>query len=295
MRLDDITTTHEAYILHRPARQLAPVVVSSPHSGRDYPAGFLQASLLDPQALRSSEDAFVDRLLSDAPALGVPLLCARLPRAFIDLNRASDELDSAVISGIAPVQGNPRVASGLGVIPGVVAGGQRIYRERLSRAEARERLRRFWHPWHRALGSLLDETHARFGTALLLDFHSMPHSAIESRARRGEPQPNVVLGDRFGASAGEVETARVDAALRDAGLRVARNAPFAGAHITQAYGRPSNGVHVVQVEIDRALYMNEAHIVPRPDFDACRRRLCGVLAAIIAGFRDLDDGRMAAE
>lgn len=296
--MDEGATRREAYLLRRPARQLAPVVVSSPHSGRDYPAGFLRASRLDPLALRSSEDAFVDRLFSDAPALGVPLLCARAPRAYIDLNRAPDELDPAVIDGVAPVHGNPRIASGLGVIPGVVAGGQRIYREKLSRGEARERIRRFWNPWHRRLGALLAETHARFGMVLLLDCHSMPHAAIESRTRGGGPRPDIVLGDRFGASAGEAETARVEAALGAAGLRVARNAPFAGAHIARAYGRPSHGVHVVQLEIDRALYMDEARIVPHPDFEAARQRLCGVLAAIIAGFRDdglRNDGRMAAE
>lgn len=279
-------TMHEAYILRRPAVQRAPVIVSSPHSGREYPPDLLRASRLDPLALRSSEDAFVDRLFAGAPALGVPLLCARLPRAYVDLNRSPDELDADIIEGVTPLHGNPHVAAGLGVIPGVVAGGQRIYRGKLSRDEARARLLRFWHPWHHALGDLLAETRARFGTALLLDCHSMPHSAIESQASACDPPPDIVLGDRHGASSSETMTARVEGALRDSGLRVIRNSPFAGAHIARAYGRPSHGVHVIQIEIDRALYMNEARITPRPDFNAFGARLHAALEIIVAGFRD---------
>jgi N-formylglutamate amidohydrolase len=271
----------EAYVLKRPRRALGPVVFAAPHSGRDYPAAFLAQAVLDRQAIRSSEDAFVDRLFDMAPARGAPLLVARAPRAFIDLNRAADELDPAVIEGIARAPHNPRVTSGLGVIPRVVAGGRPIYRGKLALTEAQARIARYWHPYHQALSALIDETRARFGHAVLIDCHSMPHEAIEAHSRPGQPRPEVVLGDRYGAAAGRDVMDRVEAAFAGAGLRVGRNAPFAGAYVAQAYGRPSRGVHVVQVEIDRALYMNEARIEPLPGFAAFRDRMASVVADLI--------------
>ncbi len=277
-------STHEteAYVLCRPERQTSNVIFASPHSGRDYPVDFLARALPDHLAIRSSEDAFVDRLFDMAPALGAPLLLARLPRAYIDLNRAADELDPAVIEGITRAPHNPRVSSGLGVIPRVVAGGRAIYRGKLSLAEAEARIRQHWHPYHAALGGLVEETRETFGEAVLIDCHSMPHEAIEAHTRLGQPRPQVVLGDRFGAAAGREVMDRLEAAFASAGLRVARNAPFAGAYVTQAYGRPSRGVHAVQVEIDRALYMDEALVRPLPGFAAFRETIGGV----VAGFLD---------
>ena len=268
----------DAYRLNRPLRPLTPVIFSSPHSGRDYDPVFLGQSVLDKQAIRSSEDAFVDRLFATAPDQGAPLLAARAPRAFIDLNRAPDELDPAVIEGIARAPHNPRISSGLGVIPRVVAGGQAIYRGKLPLAEAEKRLRMYWHPYHDALRSLLDETLAGFGEAVLIDCHSMPHEAIETHARPGRPLPEVVLGDRFGAAASADVMDWVEAAFTSAGLRVVRNAPFAGAYIAQTYGRPLRQQHVVQVEIDRALYMDEAAIERRSDF----AQFAGVMAGVVA-------------
>lgn len=272
--------TDEAFILHLPDRRDTPVLFSSPHSGRDYPSAFLAASLLDERAIRSSEDAYVDQLFGAAPRFGAPLLAARAPRAYLDLNRAADELDPAVIEGIARAPHNPRVSSGLGVIPRVVANGRAIYSGKITLAEAETRLARFWHPWHEMLRDLIEDQHARFGQAILIDCHSMPHEAIEAHARPGQPQPDVVLGDRFGAAAGREVMDRIEAAFRRAGLRVARNAPFAGAFIAQAYGRPARNRHVVQVEIDRALYMDEARIRPRADFDAFHSLITGVVAEI---------------
>jgi len=274
--------TPEAYILYSPARRTTPVVFSSPHSGREYPAEFLARSVLDARAIRSSEDAFVEMLFAQAPLTGAPLIAARAPRAYLDLNRAADELDPAVIDGIARAPHNPRVSSGLGVIPRVVAGGRAIYRGKMPLAEAEARINRYWHPYHDALGGLLSQSHALFGQAVLIDCHSMPHEAIEAHARPGQPKPEVVLGDRFGAAAGADVMERVEAAFAGAGLRVVRNAPFAGAYITQAYGRPSRRQHVVQVEIDRALYMDEARIEPRADFAAFRTLMAGVVAEIAA-------------
>jgi len=286
-------TATEACDLIRPVEQAAPLVFSSPHSGRVYPRAFLAGSALDSHHLRSSEDAFVDELFADAPHLGAPLLLANVPRAYVDLNRAPDELDPALIEGVTRMPHNPRICSGLGVIPRVVAQGRPIYRGKIPRAEAELRLERFWHPYHLTLRGLMEETHRRFGQAVLLDCHSMPHEAIEGHGRLGAPQPDVVLGDRFGAAAARDVVDRIEAAFRGAGLRVARNVPFAGAHITQAYGHPSRRHHAVQIEIDRALYMHEARIEKRADFDAFRRLIGSVLAEIVAGMAP--PGALAAE
>ncbi|WP_137109263.1 N-formylglutamate amidohydrolase [Rhodobacter sp. SY28-1] len=274
-------TETEAYVLTRPERRTSSLIFASPHSGRDYSQDFLAQVVLDRRMVRSSEDAFVDRLFDSAPGLGAPLLSARAPRAYIDLNRSADELDPGVIEGIARAPHNPRISSGLGVIPRVVAGGRAIYRGKLSLAEAEARIRRFWHPYHQALAKVVEETRAEFGEAVLIDCHSMPHEAIEAHTRPGQVRPEVVLGDRYGATAGREVMDRVEAAFAGAGLRVGRNAPFAGAYVAQAYGRPSRGVHVVQVEIDRALYMDEVRVEPLAGFEGFRRLIAGVVAELV--------------
>lgn len=273
--------TERAYDLHRPDRQTSAVLFASPHSGRDYPADFVAASGLDETLLRSSEDAFVDHLFAPAPAFGAPLLAARLPRAWLDLNRAPDELDPALIDGVARGAANPRVVSGLGVIPRVVANGRPIYRHRLTRAEAEGRIAGVWHPYHATLRGLIEETALAFGMAVLLDCHSMPHEAIAAHARPGRPLPEVVLGDRFGAAAAPCIVDAIEAAFQRQGFTVARNTPFAGAYVAQAYGRPARHQHVVQVEIDRALYLDEARVAPGPGYAAIRHRLRSVIADIV--------------
>lgn len=285
-------TETEAYVLTRPEGRSGPMIFASPHSGREYPDEFLAKAVLDRHAIRSSEDAFVDDLFDMAPEMGAPLLSARAPRAYIDLNRAADELDPGVIEGIARMPHNPRISSGLGVIPRVVAGGRSIYRGKLSLGEVEGRLKRFWHPYHQALASLIEETRAEFGQAVLIDCHSMPHEAIEAHTRPGQPRPEVVLGDRYGATAGREVMERVEAAFAGAGLRVGRNAPFAGAYVAQAYGRPSRGVHVVQVEIDRALYMDEVRVEPLAGFAEFRALIAGVVAELVGA---TGKARLAAE
>ncbi|MFC3182065.1 N-formylglutamate amidohydrolase [Cypionkella sinensis] len=270
----------QVYQIHRPERQNTAVVFASPHSGRAYSAAFLAQTVLSSAAIRSSEDAFVDQVFGSAPRHGAPLLVADVPRAYLDLNRAPDEFDPAVIEGIARVPHNPRISSGLGVIPRVVSGGRLIYRGKLPLAEAEARITEVWHPYHRALRQLLEETHASFGEAVLIDCHSMPHEAIEGHGRPGQPKPDVVLGDRFGAAAGRHVMDAVEAAFKRAGLRVARNTPFAGAFIAQSYGRPSARRHVIQVEIDRGLYMDEATITPHAGFDDFRALMAEVIAEI---------------
>lgn len=285
--------TSDAYTLFRPALRNTSVIFSSPHSGRAYSAAFLAASGLDPMTIRSSEDAFVDQIFAAAPDFGAPLLAARMPRAFLDLNRASDELDPAVVEGVTRTAHNPRVSSGLGVIPRVVANGRPIYTGKISMAEAEARIARYWHPYHGALDTLLRESHASFGEAVLIDCHSMPHEAIEAHVRPGHPRPDVVIGDRFGAAAGRDIVEQIEAAFANMGLRVVRNAPFAGAYIAQAYGRPSRRQHVVQVEIDRSLYMDEDTVTLRADFADFRARMTKVIAEISAVGRV--SGALAAE
>lgn len=285
--------TRAPYVLHQPAALRSSVIFASPHSGRDYPWSFLRTSQLDALTIRSSEDAFVDDLFAAVPSFGAPLLCATVPRAYLDLNRAPEELDPALIDGHRSTTHNPRIASGLGVIPRVVANGRAIYAGKISLAEADRRLTRYWHPYHAALAGLMAQAEAQCGEAILIDCHSMPHEALDGMARHGARRPDVVLGDRFGASAAPEVTDRIEAALVRAGLRVVRNAPFAGAYTAQTYGRPSRRQHVVQIEIDRALYMDEATLRPHLGFDALRARLSDVIAEIVAF--GAAPGAMAAE
>lgn len=255
-----------AYNLLMPEVRTTSVVFASPHSGRDYPWSFVRRTILDENTLRSSEDAFVDKLFEAAPIHGAPLLTAIAPRAWIDVNRSADELDPALIEDVKKSAHNPRVASGLGVVPRVVANGRAIYRGKISMKEATARIEEYWKPWHQALTTLMDDSVALFGEAILIDCHSMPHEAIESIGTPRGTRPEIVLGDRFGAAAASDVVDRIEAAMVAAGLRVARNAPFAGAFVTQKHGRPAKSRHVVQVEIDRALYMNEQAIRPNNNF-----------------------------
>ncbi len=271
-----------AFILTRPERRSTSVVFASPHSGRAYPWSFLRRTALNEHAIRSSEDAFVDELFETAPRHGAPFLTATAPRAFVDLNRSTEELDPALIEGVSKLGHNPRVASGLGVIPRVVANGKAIYSGKLSMAEAKRRIDAYWTPYHQALHAELDQAHVMFGEAILIDCHSMPHEAMDSVARTGVRRPEVVLGDRFGAAASEAVVDQIEQAFTSAGLVVTRNTPFAGAYITQHYGRPVQGRHAVQIEIDRALYMNERLIRPNGNFAAFKHLLDGVIAQVAA-------------
>ena len=282
-----------AFSIIRPERRTTCVVFASPHSGRNYSAEFLKSSVLDERTIRTSEDAFVDQLLDCVPAFGAPLIVAHAPRAFLDLNRGADELDPAVIEGARSYAHNPRVSSGLGVIPRVVAGGRAIYRGKLPMAEARARIRDWWHPYHDGLHQLLGESRGLFGQAILIDVHSMPHEAMDQIAHRAGRRPEIVIGDRYGAAAAAAIADRVEDTFRAQGFRVARNTPFAGAYIAQTYGRPAIGQHAVQIEMDRALYMDERAIRPHEGFAAFCDRLRPVFEAIAALGRD--DLRLAAE
>lgn len=288
------TSTDLSYKVQRPDVASTCVVFASPHSGRRYPRSFLRRSILDEREVRSSEDAFVDVLFASVVDHGAPLLMAQLPRAYLDLNRGAEELDPAVVEGVRRHGHNPRIASGLGVIPRVVSNGRAIYSGKVSLLEAHDRIATVWRPYHDTLQTLMDEAHNMFGEAILIDCHSMPHEALEGHGLSGGARPDVVLGDRFGAAAASSVVERIEAAFGSAGFKVARNMPFAGAYICQTYGRPSRHHHAVQVEIDRSLYMDEAAIEPNGKYDAFKAVLDGVIAELAEIGRP-DEVRLAAE
>ncbi len=264
-----------------PERRTTALVVASAHSGRLYPAELMRASGLDAHRIRRSEDALVDRLVAAAPGCGAPLLLARHARAYVDLNRAPDELDPGMFAdgdGRACVC-TPRAAAGLGAVPRVVGEGCEIYRSPPLFAEAQARLDRVHGPWHRELDGLMDAAAARFGCAVLLDVHSMPAAAVAGP--RG-PGPELVLGDRHGASASPAVAGRVEAVLRAAGWTVARNRPYAGGYVCKRQGRPAGRRHALQLEIRRDLYLDEARLQPGPGFARVRGALGGVLAVLAA-------------
>lgn len=267
------------YRLSLPDPPRSAVIFASPHSGSDYPEAFVARSNLDLLRLRSSEDAFVDTLVASAPTRGAALIAARYPRAYVDLNRDADELDPAIIDGLdpRPVR-NARIAAGLGVIPRVVSGGRVIHPGKIPLAEAETRIATIWHPYHDALAALISTTRARFGHAILFDMHSMPSDAV---AHMGDLRPQIVLGDRFGNSASKATTAFVEAAFAAEGLRVMRNAPFSGAYVTRHYGRPAQRVEVVQIEIDRSLYMDEISITQLDSFPRFAALMERVVARLV--------------
>lgn len=269
------------FTISEPPEQLAPFVLNSPHSGRFYPQDFLQSSRLSAHAIRSSEDCYVDRLFDPSVALGMPLLHANFPRAYLDVNREPYELDQAMFSDQLPSYANTRsirVSSGLGTVARIVAEGAEIYSRKLLAHEAIERIDGLYKPYHAGLRNLLAKTHVRFGFAVLLDCHSMPST---NSVQAGDVRPDFVLGDRFGSSCAPALTHNARNILRDMGYNVELNKPYAGGFITEHYGRPDNGLHAMQIEINRGLYMNEANMNPTEGFNALASDLYGFLEKLI--------------
>jgi len=242
------------FVLIEPLRRTSPLIFASPHSGRRYPPELLANARVSLISLRRSEDAYVDELFAGAAAHGAAVLSGTIARAYVDLNRDPAELDPEMFDErppSSPQSNSARVQAGLGAIPRISGDGQTIYRRKLSLSEAERRISGVHRPYHAMLQNLVAETKELFGCAVLIDCHSMPNNA------RGAHAPDVVLGDRFGASCHPSVTALAEATLRRLGYRVARNTPFAGGHTTQTYGRPAARVHALQIEINRALYVDE--------------------------------------
>jgi N-formylglutamate amidohydrolase len=240
-----------------PAEWRGPVVFNSPHSGCVYPRAFLAASRLDLATLRRSEDSFVDELVFGLVRRGYPLLRAHFPRCYVDVNREPYELDPRMFEGRLPSFANTRsmrVAGGLGTVARVVGDAQEIYGERIPVDDALRRIEGLYKPYHRALRRLFTRVHQDFGTAVLIDCHSMPSAA---GAKDERPRADIVLGDRYGTSCVGAVPETIEATLRGLGYTVSRNKPYAGGFITEHYGNPVVGLHAVQLEINRALYMDE--------------------------------------
>ncbi|HXJ01508.1 MAG TPA: N-formylglutamate amidohydrolase [Micropepsaceae bacterium] len=267
----------EPVLVVRPERQTAPFIFASPHSGRLYPASFARQSRLDSVMLRKSEDAFVEELFGAVPQLGAPLIAARFPRAFVDANRAPGEIDPAMFDAplAAPIAPRtPRVAAGLGVIPRIVRDGIEIYGGRLPAHEAHFRLESFYRPYHTQLAKLVAETRSLFGIAILIDCHSMPPPS------RGS---DVVIGDCYGEAAAAELIVAAQRTLAELGFAVARNTPYAGGYTTNLYGKPESGLHALQIEVSRALYLDETRVTKTAAFAGCKERLSRFAARLMAG------------
>ncbi|ESX23795.1 N-formylglutamate amidohydrolase [Mesorhizobium sp. LSJC264A00] len=250
------------------AEQRVPFVFNSPHSGRYYPDRFLAMARLDRNAIRRSEDCYVDELFGSAVALGAPMLAANFPRAYLDVNREPWELDPRMFAEPVPSFCNirsARVAGGLGTVPKLVGEGLDIYSGRLPLAEAVQRIEAVYKPYHETLKRLLTRTHARFGYAVLIDCHSMPASI---RVGDSGLRPDFIVGDRFGISATAALTETAIGLLIGMGYTVAHNKPYAGGFITEHYGRPARHLHALQIEVNRGLYMNERTFQKSAGFDA---------------------------
>ena len=266
-----------------PAQASGALVFGSPHSGRIYPEVFMAATDLDAHAIRGSEDAFVDQLIESAPGHGIPVIRAQFARAFIDLNREPWELDPRMFADELPNYARARSArinAGLGAIARIIREGQEIYARKLTFAEAAERVNGVHAPYHAALEGLVKQAKSCAGLAILLDWHSMPHDA--TAANCSGPRPDIVIGDRYGAACSPTITRRIERELTDLGYRIARNAPYAGGYTTERYGKPRNGVHALQIEISRALYLDEATLTPSAGYGVLRRDLDRLFAALAA-------------
>lgn len=281
-----------------------PLVFSSPHSGNVYPRRFLAAARLDHAVLRRSEDAFVDDLFAGTVSLGAPLIKARFPRAYLDLNREPYELDPRMFEGTLPPFANTRslrVAGGLGTIARVAGQAQEIYARRVPVEEAIGRIEKLYKPYHACLRELLDRARRRFGIAVLIDCHSMPSGSSRPgqslRPDWSDPprKPDFVLGDRYGTSCAPDLVGAVEAELRRCGYSVQRNKPFAGGFITEHYGNPANGCHAMQIEVSRALYMDEAAVSKSERFATIAADLTKVAAALAEAVAGHHGHRAAAE
>ena len=274
------TTPAPPFAVDRPARQLAPVVFVSAHSGQNYPADLLAGARLDATALRRSEDSFVDELFAAAPSLGAPLLRANFARAYCDANREAWELDPTMFHETLPAWVNTRsarVTAGLGTIARVVASGEAIYRDKLRFTDAERRVRTLWQPFHDALAGLMAETLATFGTCLVVDCHSMPASSLTPRGIA-----DVILGDAHGTACAPVVLRAGEAALQKLGYRTRRNEPYAGGYITRHYGRPREQAHALQIELARGLYMDETRLIRGPAFARVRGDMTVLMQALAA-------------
>lgn len=228
-----------------------PVILSVPHAGRDYAPDHLARLRLPAEHLRTLEDRLVDALVHGIDT--APAVIARTPRVWIDLNRHEAEIDPGLVEQMVASQLmlTPKVRAGLGLVPRRLAGIGELWRGRLSRADVEARIAEVHRPYHAELNRLIGRSMALHGVAVLLDLHSMP--PLE---RPGRASPRIVIGNRYGQSAAPWATASLMATSARFGLGAAENTPYAGGYIVDRHGTPRTGVHAVQLEIDRSLYLD---------------------------------------
>lgn len=252
-----------------PARHSSPLVYAAPHSGRHYPSD-LKADV-DLFSLRRFEDTDVDLLIEAAPEHGATVVAGCYGRAYLDLNRAPDDLDPAMFDEPVPsAPRNVRIAAGLGLFARFASGGREIYNRKLSWREANHRLLRVHSPYHAQLTTELGKAQSRFGSAVLVDWHSMPSSSAFSGLGSNRSARDVVLGDRYGQACRAELVAFAETTLQSLGLSTARNSPYAGGYTTEHHGRPSQNRHALQIELNRALYLDEAQLTRTSNFTALR-------------------------
>jgi N-formylglutamate amidohydrolase len=259
---------------------IGPVVISVPHGGRAYSPELIAALRVPLAAVMGLEDRLIDRVGIAAHG-GEPMLVQDIPRAWIDLNRDERERDPLIDEGarMAP-RASAKLRSGLGLVPRRVGGHGDIWARRFTDAEIVQRIERDHRPYHRALAERLAAARTRFGLTVLLDLHSMPPLGAPGLV------PRIVIGDRHGTTAATRFVRRIEAEARGRGFAVTRNAPYAGGHIVEQHGDPRRGIHAIQLELDRSLYLDAALEAPGPGFDATvalMRRILSALAAEALG------------
>lgn len=273
-----MTSPIDAPPFHRigPARPVSPVVLSVPHAGRAYGEGLLRVARVSQAVLEGLEDRLVDRLVWRAVADGAAAVIALAPRAEIDLNRDEREVDPAMVAPSPPERDllpTARMRGGLGLVPARLAGCGALWRGRMSREELKRRVETIHRPYHAAVADALAAARLRFGEAILLDCHSMP-------PRPHGKGPDIVIGDRHGTSAGPAMRAAALDAVRRLGFSVACNDPYAGGHVTEHHGDPDAGTHALQIEIDRALYLDDGLREAGKGFDKVARLIADIAAGV---------------
>lgn len=288
--MNEFPALSDPFEISEPNRLETPIVLASPHSGSRYPADLMDMTTLSKTALRRSEDCYVDELFSSAQSTGVPLIKANYPRAYVDLNREPYELDPDMFSDALPSYANtssPRVAAGLGTIARIVANQKEIYADKLTWAQAQARIDQLYKPYHLALRRLVNIARDQFGYCILIDCHSMPSAGLpHGKTRIGEPV-DIVLGDRNGLSCASAVTEETERAFEAMGYSVIRNTPYAGGYTTHHYGDPLNGYHTLQIELSRALYVDENSMSRKPGFATLKNDLKRFLETLSTFSREI--------
>ena len=266
----------KAYELFIPPIATTPFIVCSPHSGRHYPPSFLKQTQLPLEKLRMSEDSYIDQLLLPLDQYNLPILHALFPRCYVDVNRSSGELPADSLSDEQQHLLSPRARAGLGVIPTCIAQNLNIYPYSLTVKQVQARLDRLYHPYHTALKKLINHTKVKFGRAIVLDFHSMPGKLMS-----GQTRADFILGDQYGSTCHPKTINLLHNALSTLGYSVVRNTPYAGGFITQHYGQPYNDVEVIQIEINKDLYLNPRIIQPHAGMDILQANINAVILGMI--------------